>query len=299
MKTKVTTANRFPGRSLFGTTLDSKGLDKELLEEEQLSDESKSCCQPGSPLVQGADNARRTQPLSSPKPGRCLDSNRTMSPKTESVENAVGSRQSLAKDRDCQTQLNKSHNTQAVSLERRIAEQQIGSEVIPAQGGTPDLRRGTPGMRSPLCETPERLPTQEEECLIPKNIQHKFRTHVVNEVLSDEKVKEFLYQKQLPAGNLDSKDTTAETQKSIIDETNTYEQIGYPLRCNIFPGFSGGWKSEAQSTYTKEVVERFKRDPEHWHGRTSDDLGHWVEMNVTHQRVKKALGELEKRLENS
>ncbi|XP_072889386.1 uncharacterized protein [Hemitrygon akajei] len=292
MKTKVTTANEFPGRTLFGTTLDSKGLSKEVPEEGQLLDTSKSCHRLTSPLAQGTDNAHKTQQLSSPKSGHSVDSESILRPRSEAVHNAIGSRQSLPEDMDCQTRLRRSHKTQAASPDRRSSEWQVDDEEVSVQGGTP-------GTQSPLCETPERLSTREEKCLIPKNIQHKFGTNVVSEVLSDGKVKEFLNQKEFPVRDLDSKDTTAEAQKSVTDEADMYEKIGYPLRCNIFPGLSSRWKSEVQSTYTKDVVDRFRRDPEHWHGRTTDDLGHWVQMNIFHQRVKKALGELEKRAENS
>ncbi|XP_072889384.1 uncharacterized protein [Hemitrygon akajei] len=229
MKTKVTTANEFPGRTLFGTTLDSKGLSKEVPEEGQLLDTSKSCHRLTSPLAQGTDNAHKTQQLSSPKSGHSVDSESILRPRSEAVHNAIGSRQSLPEDMDCQTRLRRSHKTQAASPDRRSSEWQVDDEEVSVQGGTP-------GTQSPLCETPERLSTREEKCLIPKNIQHKFGTNVVSEVLSDGKVKEFLNQKEFPVRDLDSKDTTAEAQKSVTDEADMYEKIGYPLRCNIFPG---------------------------------------------------------------
>ncbi|XP_072127669.1 uncharacterized protein [Mobula birostris] len=229
MKTKVTTANEFPGRTLFGTTLDSKGLSKEIPEEEQLPDTSNSCHRLMLPLAQGTDIAHKTQQLSGPKSGHCVDSESILRPKSESVHNAIGSRLSLPQDMDCQARLKTSRKTQAASPDRRSSERQVDGEEVSVQGGTP-------GTQSPLCETPESLPTPEEKCLIPKNIQHKFGTHVVNEVLSDEKVKEFLNQKEFPARDLDSKDTTAGVQESVTDEADMYEKIGYPLRCNIFPG---------------------------------------------------------------
>ncbi|XP_072127668.1 ciliary microtubule inner protein 4-like isoform X3 [Mobula birostris] len=282
MKTKVTTANEFPGRTLFGTTLDSKGLSKEIPEEEQLPDTSNSCHRLMLPLAQGTDIAHKTQQLSGPKSGHCVDSESILRPKSESVHNAIGSRLSLPQDMDCQARLKTSRKTQAASPDRRSSERQVDGEEVSVQGGTP-------GTQSPLCETPESLPTPEEKCLIPKNIQHKFGTHVVNEVLSDEKVKEFLNQKEFPARDLDSKDTTAGVQESVTDEADMYEKIGYPLRCNIFPGLSSRWKSEAQSTYTQEVVDRFRRDPEHWHSRTTDDLGARTDTLLAQQRLSKSL----------
>ncbi|XP_059809521.1 testis-expressed protein 33 isoform X2 [Hypanus sabinus] len=254
----------------------------EVPEEEQLPDTSKSCHRLTSPLAQGTDNAHKTQQLSSPKSGHSVDSESILRPRSESVHNATGSRQSLPEDMDCQTRLKRSHKTQAASPDRSSSEQQVDNEEVSVQGGTP-------GKQSPLCETPERLSTREEKCLIPKNIQHKFGTHVVSEVLSDEKVKEFLNQKEFPARDLDSKDMTAEVQKSVTDEADMYEKIGYPLRCNIFPGLSSRWKSEVQSTYTKEVVDRFRRDPEHWHGRTMDDLGARTDTLLAQQRLSKNL----------
>ncbi|XP_069764113.1 ciliary microtubule inner protein 4 isoform X2 [Narcine bancroftii] len=253
----------------------SEGMKIEgLPEKEQISNKSPSCHQPGSPAVQGANGAHRSRPISGLKPDHCFDSVRATCPTPETTKDAGATTPfRSAQGRDSQTRLGASREAKASGSDGRTTEQQVNGNLVPMQ-------RETPSLRTPLCKTPESCPPQEEQCVIPKNIQHKFRTHVLNEVLSDKEVKEFLNQK----GN-----TAQRRQKTIIDELNMYEKIGFLLRSNIFPGFSGGWKSEAQSTYTKEVVDCFKRDPEQWHGRTSDDLGAWTDTLMAHERWSRHL----------
>ncbi|XP_078093266.1 ciliary microtubule inner protein 4 [Mustelus asterias] len=158
--------------------------------------------------------------------------------------------------------------------------------------------RAMTGVQS-SCETLKQLPNREVECVIPKNIKHKFGSQLVEELLTDDEVNKFMKQKEVSSKSSDLEDAQVPAPEKPSDHVNWYERIGYPLRCNIFPGSSGEWQSEAQATYTKEVHHRFKRDPEHWHGRTTDQLGHWVEMSIVHRKMKKALEQLEKQMENS
>ncbi|XP_055518939.1 uncharacterized protein LOC129713713 [Leucoraja erinacea] len=248
-KTKVAAASSFPGRSLFGTTLDSQGLDKEVPEGHS-PDASECRCQPEPPLVQGTERDCRTQPVHTPKSGQlCHDLVRSPSSKAGSAGDGTATPcGGLAKEGASPFPPKKSPKSQT------------GSPVRNLEGSATSMQGEQPGSRSPMCETPGRPPSRDLQCLIPRNIEHKFRTHIVNEVLSDKKVsektcladmdvermffhqrgeckvKEFLYNKEHPAGMLDAKDTTVNAAENIMDEANMYEQIGFPLRCNIFPG---------------------------------------------------------------
>ncbi|XP_072444737.1 ciliary microtubule inner protein 4-like isoform X2 [Chiloscyllium punctatum] len=281
-KTLNTGGQRYPGRSLFGTTLDSKGFYKGLSEEEQKVATVPSDAQPHNQLEQ---HKYKPESVNIPKSKNCLDLLRTTSPKSRNTND-------IKQDvRDDSSEPKRSLKT---SLAGRITGRQIDRErSVPC---TPSAM--TDGTQSPLCVALQQPPSPEVECIIPQNIKHKFRTHVVDELLADDEVKEFLREKEMPAKSSDSEVPSVQPQEQRSDEISWYEKIGYPLRCNIFPGFSGKWQSEVQSTYTKEVHHRFKRSPDHWHGRTTDHLGHWVEMNIIHQKLKKALGELEKHSEN-
>ncbi|XP_067830313.1 uncharacterized protein [Heptranchias perlo] len=292
---------RYPGRTLFGTTLDSKGINKELPEEELPFDKSKGaqpCHQLVPPLVQDEGNLCRTEPVGTTKPAQwsCLDSERAMSPEAAKKASGIKHDTEAGLAKASKSKPKRPHKTVPLSPDGGIAEKQNGSEKSP---GPSTQREMTESVRSPLCVTPERLPSREDECIIPKNIVHKFGSSVVDDLLTDTEVRKFLNQKELPSKSSDYEESTVSTQENAIDHVNSYESIGYPLRCNIFPGYSGEWQSEAQSTYTKEVHHRFKQDLQHWHGKTTDELGHWVEMNIVHQKMKKALGELEKRADNA
>ncbi|XP_048377288.2 testis-expressed protein 33 [Stegostoma tigrinum] len=282
-ETAMTGGQRYPGRSLFGTTLDSKGFYKGLSEEEQNVAAVPSDAQPGHQLDQ---HRCKTESVNIPKSGNCLDFSRMTSPKSGS---ASGTEQDV---RDCSSEPKRSLKT---SLDGRITGKHIDRERS-SECSTPSAV--TDGILSPSSEALGQPPSQDVKCVVPQNIKHKFRTDVVDELLTDDEVKEFLSKKEMPAKSSDLEVSSVQSQEQPTDEITWYEKIGYPLRCNIFPGFSDKWQSEVQSTYTKEVHHRFRRSPDQWHGRTTDYLGHWVEMNIIHQRLKKALGELEKHAEN-
>ncbi|XP_041033394.1 uncharacterized protein LOC121271479 [Carcharodon carcharias] len=254
---------RYPGRSLFGTTLDSKGYYKGLSEEEQtfpvLSD-ARPSHQPVSQLEKHRGSLCKTESGSILKPG--LDSLRMMSPKSGNTKMAIGTKYDA---KDCKPELKESLKRVPLSRDGIRTEVQTDGDMSPVPS-TP--RTITESVQSP-CETPSR----EEDNVIPKNIKHKFGSHVVDELLTDDEVSEFLKQKKKSSKSSDLEDSPVQPQEKITDHINWYERIGYPLRCNIFPGPSGEWQSEAQSTYTKEVHHRSKHNLEHWHGRTTDQLG--------------------------
>ncbi|XP_072348257.1 ciliary microtubule inner protein 4-like [Scyliorhinus torazame] len=287
---------RYPGRTLFGTTLDSKGYFQGLSEEEQASavpGEAQANRQPVPRLEKRQGSFCKTESDRAPMRGReggsSLDASRIMSPKSGSAKAARGTRYH---DKDCKSELKESCTTVPPSCDGRISEMQFDGDRSPV-ASTP--RSTTDGVQSPR-ETLKQRPNQKEECVIPQNIKHKFGSQLMDELLTDDEVNKFMKQKEMSSKRSDS---LTQPQEKPSDHINWYERIGYPLRCNIFPGDSGEWKSEAQSTYTKEVHHRFKHDPEHWHGRTTDQLGHWVEMSIVHRKMKKALEQLEKQSENS
>ncbi|XP_072444736.1 uncharacterized protein [Chiloscyllium punctatum] len=272
-KTLNTGGQRYPGRSLFGTTLDSKGFYKGLSEEEQKVATVPSDAQPHNQLEQ---HKYKPESVNIPKSKNCLDLLRTTSPKSRNTND-------IKQDvRDDSSEPKRSLKT---SLAGRITGRQIDRErSVPC---TPSAM--TDGTQSPLCVALQQPPSPEVECIIPQNIKHKFRTHVVDELLADDEVKEFLREKEMPAKSSDSEVPSVQPQEQRSDEISWYEKIGYPLRCNIFPGFSGKWQSEVQSTYTKEVHHRFKRSPDHWHGRTTDHLGVWTAELLACERLSRNL----------
>lgn len=68
-----------------------------------------------------------------------------------------------------------------------------------------------------------------------------------------------------------------------------YYELGYNLRSNIFQGGPIESKSLMKDSYTPDVIQRAVRDPKHWHGRKTDDLGRWHQKNALNLNLQKAL----------
>uniref|UniRef100_A0A4W3JZT5 Protein EAN57-like protein n=3 Tax=Callorhinchus milii TaxID=7868 RepID=A0A4W3JZT5_CALMI len=172
-----------------------------------------------------------------------------------------------------------------------------------SQPQTIHLRRATPfcsswpervsedGQRS---TTPQTHRSENVDDLIPNNIKHKFGSKIVNELLTQEEIEKFWAEKDVEENVVPSAEVEEKPQKPAIDPLDTYESLSFPLRHNLFPGAPTKWKSLARDSYTQEVHHRFQLDMDHWHGRRTDELGQWVEKNIIHERMKKALGELRK-----
>ncbi|XP_078387725.1 ciliary microtubule inner protein 4 [Cetorhinus maximus] len=264
---------RYPGRSLFGTTLDSEGYYKGLSEEVQTSPVPSH--QPVPQLEKHRGNLCKTESGSVLKPG--LDPVRMMSPKSGNAKMAIGTKYDA---KDCKPELKESLKRVPLSCDGINTEVQTDGDRSPVPSTPPTISDGV--------QSPRETPNREEGGVIPKNIKHKFGSHVVDELLTDDEVNKFLKQKSSSKSS-DLEDSPAQPQENTSDDINWYEKIGYPLRCNIFPGPSDEWQSEAQSTYTKEVHHRFKRDLEHWHGRKTDELGVWTTELLACERLSRTL----------
>lgn len=75
---------------------------------------------------------------------------------------------------------------------------------------------------------------------------------------------------------------------------SAYKQLGQALRANNFPGLPIPMQTMSQETYTKEVSQKGlleKSQNPHWHGKKTDDLGHWHERNFSNLNLLKALQE--------
>uniref|UniRef100_A0A452UKY5 Testis expressed 33 n=1 Tax=Ursus maritimus TaxID=29073 RepID=A0A452UKY5_URSMA len=110
---------------------------------------------------------------------------------------------------------------------------------------------------------------------IPDNIRHKFGSHVVDELVSEEQARRAIgevFEGQKRANSWPSRTQSPVEITSIFSD---YYDLGYNMRSNLFQGAPEETKSLMKASYTPEVIEKSVRDIEHWHGRKTDDLGTW------------------------
>ncbi|XP_068938282.1 ciliary microtubule inner protein 4 isoform X2 [Petaurus breviceps papuanus] len=123
---------------------------------------------------------------------------------------------------------------------------------------------------------------------IPSNIRHKFGSNTVDQLVTEEQARRAIYE-------------VIEGQKQVSSHANKirnsmesspfadYYELGYNMRSNIFQGPPMEAKSLMKDSYTADVIERAVRDPQHWHGRKTDDLGRWHRKNALDLNLQKAL----------
>ncbi|XP_038639726.1 uncharacterized protein LOC119956513 isoform X2 [Scyliorhinus canicula] len=178
---------KYPGRSLFGTTLDSKGYFKGLTEEEQASavpGEAQANRQPVPRLEKQQGSFCKTEservPMRGREAGSSPDASRIMSPKSGSAKVARSTRYH---DKDCKPERKASRSTVPPSCDGRISEMQFDGDRSPVASTPRTMTDGVQSAREALKQRP-----QDEECVIPQNIKHKFGSQLVDELLSDDEV---------------------------------------------------------------------------------------------------------------
>ncbi|XP_061438774.1 ciliary microtubule inner protein 4 [Rhineura floridana] len=138
----------------------------------------------------------------------------------------------------------------------------------------------------------EGKPLQEKKnSLIPANIKAKFGTSTVEKLVSEEQARRTLCEAGLIQGQKRLSDWTYKPLENPIASSPyaDYYELGYNLRSNIFQGGPLESKSLMRDSYTPDVIKRAIRDPKHWHGRKTDDLGRWFQKNALNLNLQKAL----------
>ncbi|KAJ6658888.1 hypothetical protein lerEdw1_019524 [Lerista edwardsae] len=137
-----------------------------------------------------------------------------------------------------------------------------------------------------------KLIQDKKSSLIPSNIKAKYGTAAVEKLVSEEQARRTLCEAGLIQGQkrLSDRFKTLENPMASSPYADYYE-LGYNLRSNIFQGGPLESKSLMKDSYTPDVVKRAFRDPKHWHGRKTDDLGRWFQKNALNLNLQKALDE--------
>ncbi|XP_054845167.1 testis-expressed protein 33 [Eublepharis macularius] len=140
----------------------------------------------------------------------------------------------------------------------------------------------------------EGKPLQEKKShLIPNNIKAKYGTSVVEKLVSEEQARRTLCEAGLIQGQKRLSDWTFKPLENPMAASPyaDYYELGYNMRSNIFQGGPLESKSLMKDSYTPDVIKRAVRDPKHWHGRKTDDLGRWFQKNALNLNLQKALEE--------
>ncbi|XP_051817702.1 testis-expressed protein 33 isoform X2 [Antechinus flavipes] len=124
---------------------------------------------------------------------------------------------------------------------------------------------------------------------IPSNIRHKFGSNTVDQLVTEEQARRALcevIEGQKRVSSRASKPPQNAMENSAFAD---YYELGYNMRSNIFQGPPMEAKSLMKDSYTAEVLQRAVRDPKHWHGRKTDELGRWHQKNALDLNLQKAL----------
>ncbi|KAM7181813.1 ciliary microtubule inner protein 4 isoform 2-T2 [Macrochelys suwanniensis] len=132
---------------------------------------------------------------------------------------------------------------------------------------------------------------QKKSSIIPINIKHKFGSSIVDELVTEEQARRALCEAGLIEGQKRLSNRAPKTLENPMATTPfaDYYELGYNLRSNIFQGGPIESKSLMKDSYTPDVIQRAVRDPKHWHGRKTDDLGRWHQKNALNLNLQKAL----------
>ncbi|XP_036614462.1 testis-expressed protein 33 isoform X2 [Trichosurus vulpecula] len=123
---------------------------------------------------------------------------------------------------------------------------------------------------------------------IPSNIRHKFGSNTVDQLVTEEQARRAIY--EVIGGQKRVSSRTMKTRNLMENSPFAdYYELGYNMRSNIFQGPPVEAKSLMKDSYTMDVIERAVRDPQHWHGRKTDDLGRWHQKNALDLNLQKAL----------
>uniref|UniRef100_A0A6J0T8G9 Ciliary microtubule inner protein 4 isoform X1 n=1 Tax=Pogona vitticeps TaxID=103695 RepID=A0A6J0T8G9_9SAUR len=132
---------------------------------------------------------------------------------------------------------------------------------------------------------------EKKNSLIPANIKAKFGTSMVEKLVSEEQARRTLCEAGLIQGQKRLSDWTFKPIENPMAPSPyaDYYELGYNLRSNIFQGGPLESRSLMKDSYTADVIKRAVRDPKHWHGRKTDDLGRWFQKNALNLNLQKAL----------
>ncbi|XP_039343101.1 testis-expressed protein 33 isoform X2 [Mauremys reevesii] len=132
---------------------------------------------------------------------------------------------------------------------------------------------------------------EKKNSIIPINIKHKFGSSIVDELVTEEQARRALCEAGLIEGQKRLSNRSSKTPENPMATTPfaDYYELGYNLRSNIFQGGPIESKSLMKDSYTPDVIQRAVRDPKHWHGRKTDDLGRWHQKNALNLNLQKAL----------
>uniref|UniRef100_A0A8D2J8L4 Testis expressed 33 n=1 Tax=Varanus komodoensis TaxID=61221 RepID=A0A8D2J8L4_VARKO len=132
---------------------------------------------------------------------------------------------------------------------------------------------------------------EKKGSLIPANIKAKYGTPMVEKLISEEQARRALCEAGLIHGQKRLSDWTFKPLENPMAASPyaDYYELGYNLRSNIFQGGPLESKSLMKDSYTPDVIKRAVRDPKHWHGRKTDDLGRWFQKNALNLNLQKAL----------
>uniref|UniRef100_A0A8C8VLX3 Testis expressed 33 n=1 Tax=Pelusios castaneus TaxID=367368 RepID=A0A8C8VLX3_9SAUR len=125
---------------------------------------------------------------------------------------------------------------------------------------------------------------EKKSSVIPINIKHKFGSTIVDELVTEEQAGLIEGQKRLS-----SRAPKTPANPMATTPFADYYELGYNLRSNIFQGGPIESKSLMKDSYTPDVIQRAVRDPKHWHGRKTDELGRWHQKNALNLNLQKAL----------
>ncbi|XP_008108867.1 ciliary microtubule inner protein 4 isoform X2 [Anolis carolinensis] len=132
---------------------------------------------------------------------------------------------------------------------------------------------------------------EQKNNLIPANIKAKYGTTGVEKLVSEEQARRALCEAGLIQGQKRLSDWAFKPLENPMASSPyaDYYELGYNLRSNIFQGGPLESKSLMKDSYTPDVLKRSIRDPKHWHGRKTDDLGRWFQKNALNLNLQKAL----------
>nr|XP_025045780.1 testis-expressed protein 33 isoform X1 [Pelodiscus sinensis] len=132
---------------------------------------------------------------------------------------------------------------------------------------------------------------EKESSIIPVNIKHKFGSSIVEDLVTEEQARRALCEAGLIEGQKRLSNLTPKIPENPMATTPfaDYFELGYNLRSNIFQGGPLESKSLMKDSYTPDVIQRAVRDPKHWHGRKTDELGRWHQKNALNLNLQKAL----------
>ncbi|XP_067415104.1 ciliary microtubule inner protein 4 [Emydura macquarii macquarii] len=136
-----------------------------------------------------------------------------------------------------------------------------------------------------------KLLQEKKSSIIPMNIKHKFGSTIIDELVTEEQARRALCEAGLIEGQKRLSNRAPKTPENPMATTPfaDYYELGYNLRSNIFQGGPIESKSLMKDSYTPDVIQRAVRDPKHWHGRKTDELGRWHQKNALNLNLQKAL----------